>query len=52
MMLTLGIAVALSVLAFMPLYGEGKGHAMAVPITVLNFVEAIYFPVMLSKLLA
>jgi len=52
MMVTLGIAVALSVLAFMPLYGEGKGHAMAVPITVLNFVEAIYFPVILSKLLA
>ncbi len=52
MMLTLGIAVALSVLAFLPLYGEGKGHPMAVPITALNFVEAIYFPVILSKLLA
>jgi len=52
MMMTFGIAVALSVLAFMPLYGQGKGHAMAVPITALNFVQAMYFPLVFTKLLA
>lgn len=52
LMLTVGIAVGMSVLAFMPVYGNGKGHAMAIPFTVLNFVEAIYFPMVIPKLLA
>ncbi len=52
MMLTLGVAVALSVLAFMPIYGNSKGHPMAIPFTALNFVQAIYFPLMIPRLLA
>ncbi len=52
LMLIMGIAVGLSVLAFMPVYGGGKGHAMAIPFTVLNFVQAVYFSVMIPKLLA
>ncbi len=50
--LVFGIAMGMSVLAFLPVYTSGKGHVMAVPFTILNFLEAIYFSIIIPKLVA
>lgn len=52
LILAIGIALALSVLAFLPLYGTSKGHVLAVPYTVLNFVDAIGFSLIIPRLIS
>jgi hypothetical protein len=52
LILALGLALALSVLAFLPLYGTGKGHVLAVPYTILNFVDAIGFSLIIPRLIS
>ena len=48
----LGLALVLSVLAFLPLYENGKGHILAVPYTILNFVDAIGFSLIIPRLVS
>ncbi len=50
--LALGLAIVLSVLAFLPLYGTSKGHALAVPYTILNFVDAVGFSLIIPRLIS
>lgn len=52
LILALGLASVLSVLAFLPLYGTGKGHILAVPYTILNFVDAIGFSLIIPRLIS
>lgn len=52
LILALGLASALSVLAFLPLYGTGKGHILAIPYAILNFVDAIGFSLIIPRLIS